>query len=382
MTQTRLLWTFVVMVVLGLGVFVATNTYWGDVQVPAALRGAAARNPFYAAQGLAESLGATTARQGDLAGVGSDAAVVLTAYGWDVSTARRTEFERWVEGGGRLVVDASLSVGGDVFERWSGIARVVPELTDDDVLGAPEDVCTHVDEIAAGTGVAPSRDLLICGVLGGSSLETSRDPMWGLADEAGLQVVRMAVGRGSVTAINTEPFRFRDLLEANHGELFVAATQLASGDRIVFVSEEEPSSLLALAWRYGAPFVVVLLLWIALALWRGAVRFGPLAAAPEAARRSLAEQIRGTGRFTVRLGGGVALHAAALRALREAAVRRIAGYDRLEPAAQVAALADAAAVDRAELARALDPPAARRPSELRTALALLEAARRHLTIRN
>jgi hypothetical protein len=379
MTATRALWVFVFLVVVGLGVFVAMNTHWGEVQLPAPLRGAAARNPFYAAQRLAESLGAATARQGDLAGVDSESVVVLTSYGWDVSAERRAKLERWVEAGGRLVVDTSLIVGGDVFERWSGIARAAPEFGDDEEFAPPEDVCTNVDEIAAGNSLSPARHLLVCGVLGGSWLETSRDPVWGLSDETGLQVVRTAVGSGTVTAINTEPFRFRDFLEADHGELFVAATQLASGDRIVFVSEEEPSSLLGLAWRYGAPLVVVLLLWIALALWRGAARFGPLATAPEAARRSLAEQIRGTGRFTLRLGGGAALHAAALRALREAAVRRIAGYDRLEPAARIAAVADAAAVDRAELARALDHPAARRPAELRTALALLEAARRHLT---
>lgn len=382
MIRTRLLWGFVVLVVLGLGTLVAMNTYWGEVQVPAALRGAAARNPFYAAQRLAESLGATTARRGDIAGVGRESVVVLTSYGWDVSTQRRTELERWVEAGGRLVVDTSLIVGGDVFERWSGIARAVAELGGDDRFEAPQDVCTNVDEIGGGDSVAPARQLLVCGVRAGSWLETSRDPVWGLSDETGLQVVRTAVGAGTVTAINAEPFRFRDFLEADHGELFVVATDLSRGDRIVFVSEEEPSSLFGLAWRYGAPFVVVLLLWIALALWRGAARFGPLAAVPEAARRSLAEQIRGTGRFTLRLGGGAALHAAALRALREAAVRRVASYDRLEPTAQLAAVADAAAVDRAELTRAVDHAALRRPAELRTALALLEAARRHLTTSN
>lgn len=79
MIRTRLLWGFVVLVVLGLGTLVAMNTYWGEVQVPAALRGAAARNPFYAAQRLAESLGATTARRGDIAGVGRESVVVLTS---------------------------------------------------------------------------------------------------------------------------------------------------------------------------------------------------------------------------------------------------------------------------------------------------------------
>jgi hypothetical protein len=103
----------------------------------------------------------------------------------------------------------------------------------------------------------------------------------------------------------------------------------------------------------------------------------------DSARRSLAEQIRGTGRFALRLGGGgAALHAATLRALTEAAVRRIVGYERLSPTAQIEALASAAAVDRAELAAAMSYAAERRSPDLRSTLALLESARRQLLHRS
>lgn len=384
MMRTRILWALVVLVVLGLIAVVAANTYWSEATVPAPLGGDAARNPFYAAEKLAAALGASTARQSDLVGVESDAVVVLSSFGWNVSSQRRAELERWVEAGGRLVVDASLIVGGDVFESWSGIGRVVDEVEDDDsaAYGQPGTRCANTEEtVASGDPSGTPRRVLICGVARSSRLETQVDPIWVLEDDTGGQAVRVRVGRGSVTAVNAEPFRYRDLLEADHGVLFAAATQLASGDRIVFVSEGEPTSLLGLVWRYGAPFVVVLLLWIAVVLWRGAVRFGPSAPTPEGARRSLAEQIRGTGRFTARLGGGAALHAAALRALREASVRYIANYERLAPDAQLAAVAAAAAMDPAELAGAFHY-SARRSSELRASLALLEAARRQLTLRN
>ena len=71
-----------------------------------------------------------------------------------------------------------------------------------------------------------------------------------------------------------------------------------------FLSEEEHSSILALMWYLGWPVVLLALALIALALWRNSVRFGPLVAVPEQARRSLAEQIRGTGLFVIRFGGG------------------------------------------------------------------------------
>jgi len=126
----------------------------------------------------------------------------------------------------------------------------------------------------------------------------------------------------------------------------------------------------------------VLLLWIALALWRGSLRFGPLVAPSERARRSLAEQILGTGRFVLRVGGGAALAAAARRALHEAASRRIVGYERLGGAAQAEAVAALAGVNARELAAALDAEQSARPLELRAKLALLEAARRELISRS
>ena len=94
------------------------------------------------------------------------------------------------------------------------------------------------------------------------------------------------------------------------------------GDDVHFLSEDTHPSLLALLWRYGAPVVMLTLTLVALVLWRGGVRFGPLAAAADAARRSLVEQIRGTGQFILRHGGGHSLHAASVRALDEAAKRR------------------------------------------------------------
>src|SRR5690606_17997655 len=126
-------------------------------------------------------------------------------------------------------------------------------------------------------------------------------------------------------------------------------------DHVVFLTEADVPSLPVLVWRHGAPFVVVLLSWIALALWRGAMRFGPLLAPAERARRSLAEQILGTGRFVVRAGGGAALVAAARRALDEAAQRRIVGYERLAEPARARAVATLTGVDVRALAGALDP---------------------------
>src|SRR5262249_14426876 len=96
------------------------------------------------------------------------------------------------------------------------------------------------------------------------------------------------------------------------------------------------------------------------------------------ARRSLAEQLRGTARFALRHGGGAALYAAGLRALDEAAVRRVAGYARLTANDRANALKAGTPIARDALTAAIADPHVRRRHDLRQVLAVLEAARRHI----
>ena len=154
--------------------------------------------------------------------------------------------------------------------------------------------------------------------------------------------------------------------------------ELHRGDEIDFVTDGSGSSLLSLMWTYGSPVIVLGALLVVLWLWRSGVRFGPLAASPDPARRSLAEQIRGTGQFTLRFGGGKALYGATTRALNEAAARRFPHYERLGAEQRVATLASFTGLDPGELAEALHSPAARRPREIRKTIAFLETVRRQI----
>lgn len=368
--------------------WIVTNTEWGPVEVPTPLRGEAATNPFYAAQKLVETLGATSERREALGATPTDAVVVLSTWAWDIDAARREELERWVEAGGRLVVDAALISGSDAFEQWTGIAREREEIdpAEQDVFAAsePVELCQSYVEVLyddAGDGVN-GEFYRVCDFDYESWLVPSRGMLWALGDDGYRQAVRVAVGRGSVTVVNGVPFVYRELFEGEHGELLVAAAELTAGDRVVFMSEADVASLPELVLRHGAPVVAVLLLFIALALWRGAVRFGPLLAPAEPARRSLAEQVRGTGRFAIRVGGGAALVGAAQRALHEAAARRIAGYERLAAVARAESVAKLTKVDARELSAALASQQGPRPTELRATLALLESARRQLVSRS
>src|SRR5262249_24682255 len=148
------------------------------------------------------------------------------------------------------------------------------------------------DEEESGVSLWPAtgraRRYEVCGLYINGFLASTRTPDWKVADAYGAQALRISVGRGSVTVINGEPFTHVQFLKGTHAALFVAATQLHSGDEVHFFSDADHPSLLALTWRFGAPVVVLLLGALAFALWRAAPRFGPTVASPESARRSLA----------------------------------------------------------------------------------------------
>jgi hypothetical protein len=407
MRAQRVVWLIVGVALLALLVYVSNHIYWKEVTVPMPPRGEALTNPHYVAQRFATALGASAVRDEPNAGLPPpDAVIVLYDWHWGLSVPRREALKRWVEAGGRLIVDRSLVGGEEDLKRWAGIETLDEEDEDEveEEVEAESDDEEEVSEepppppelpeilqfrppcheavITDGDGEVLDDPLghsfSICGFDSSSSLISNRRIDWSLDDEESTQALRVSVGRGSVTAINATPFRFRGMFDGGHGALFVIATQLQRGDRIHFRSESEHPSVLVLMWRYGAPVVALFLAFVAFALWRGAVRLGPVIAEPERARRSLAEQVRGTGQFALRFGRGEALRAAAVRALEEAARRRFPAFARLSASDRAAKLAELTRRDPEALSQALLFSGPRRPNELRSAIALLEAARRDL----
>lgn len=354
-------------------VWIATQTYWEDVTIPIPPKGEAAVNPFYVVEHFAQALGARASWDRTLTAPPPTSTIVLSTWHWNLSRRRQDTLERWVESGGRLVVDDGVIDPSGAFERWSGIVRKVSENP------ARRTPCRDLHETvpARASGGKDGSAVQMCDY-GTSWLVSSRTPEWALRDDLGVQAMRVRVGRGTVTVINGTVFVRKDLLEADHARIFASATELRRGDDLHFLSEDDAASLLALTWRTGAPVVLLGLALIAALVWRGAVRFGPLAPATVPARRSLADQIRGSGHFAVRHGSGQALHAASVRALEDSARRRVAGFNALSPRDRVAALARLTGFDRESLAAAIYDSRLRAPAALRRTIELLEAARRQI----
>lgn len=374
------------MAVAALAAWVASNTHWEEVKVPTPLRGEARTNRFYAMEKLVAQLGARSSREAVFTPPPTGDTIYVSNWNWDLSVGRRRQLEEWVQAGGRLVLDDSVFwYDAEHFAAWGGISfrqlQFDKEETQRRARRLREDRCMRHTERGEPfiARVPVGHDFLVCYLDPWRVLETTRPVRWALGDEDGLRALRVPVGRGTLTVLLADvPFTWRNLLHEDQAALFVAAMQLRAGDHLHILTEAEHPSLPALAWRYGWPVLVLGLMALALALWRSGTRFGPLLPATAPARRSLAEQIRGVGRFALRHGGGGALHAASRRALERTASRRIAGFDALRGEARAAALARAAGIDAPDLNLALHPPDAAGPRHLVAAIVQLETVRRRL----
>jgi hypothetical protein len=295
--------------------------------------------------------------------------LVLSQWQWSLLPTRRQALEQFVERGGRLVVDDTVLVDG-AFKNWSGISH---RETDDDLDGTRMRLECRPLEADAADG---PEEYSFCAINDGSSLTTRQQALLTMADLDGLQVVRVPIGRGTVTAINAQIYTSRLLLDGDHAAVFARMAGLREGDTVHFMTETDYPSLVTLIWRYGAPVVVFGLALIGVWLWRSSAPFGPAIPVPPPARRALAEQILSTGDFASR-HGGLALKAAAMRALEEAVARRRPGIASRTPEGRRAAVEEMTRLDTEIFAESVYHTRA----ALANAIRRIEQARRSLTTR-
>jgi hypothetical protein len=239
------------------------------------------------------------------------------------------------------------------------------------------------DETAPGAdaGPAPEPALQLC-TFGAMPLASTAPTLWALqSGERDTEILRVALGHGSVTVLpGTDLLQNHDLLRGDDSLIAIAALQAGAGRQVWIVSPGAARGLLAWIWEYGRSAVLAALIALALWLWRASVRFGPAVGPAPATRRSMIEQITGTAEFLWRRSPA-ALHAAQLRALDEAAARRVRDYAAQDGAARAAAIARTTGYDAGALALAMDGAAATRSGALGARLATLELARRALAAR-
>ncbi len=406
-----------------LGLWLLFATEWVDVWRPTPPRNEAARDDHYAIKQIVGKLGGKVSSPDNLDRLPPPGAtLVLESNQWDFLPGRSQQLREWVEvHGGHLVLPSFLNIGTNIDwlplrqkKRVKGAALSCPapgnddDATDEDkedddesevekptpptarpqppdplFIGPqdnPRDSCpTLAERIGSDAEAEPLRRYRLCRGDWWTGLEATpaAAESWSIVGTRGALVLRATLGKGRVTAMGA--WRFldnRSIFTGDHAQLAIAMLDLHPGDDVWFVIDEKREALLMWLWQRAGPALGLALLAMAFALWRGARRFGPLLPEPPLARRSVAEQIRGTSAFVLH-GGGAALLAAARRALDDAARQRIAGYDRMTMGQRVDALRQPTGLAVDVLTRALDPQLPPRRA-LPDKLAVIEQTRRRL----
>jgi len=384
---------------VAVAIWVAQNTEWVYVDAPSPPKGEALTNELYTTQQLVRQLGAKVVRAEGLDHLPPRGATLfLSAWHWDLFPERERQLHAWIQQGGHLVISADM-LHNERLQAWLPIELIdySDESEEDDKAPASapnagqakapapaaskptEPECAPVTEPEGLRPAYPDgRGYKLCGGHGYLGLRITEPPLWAIEGRFGHDMVRVAMGRGSVTVFTTDLlFDNHRILDGDNALLAMATLQTRRGGEVWFVTEEARPPLLA--WIWTEAWVAVLLGALALiaAWWRGAARFGPLMARTVHGRRSMAEQVTGTAQF-LRLRGANALHAAQVRALDEAAQQHLRNYRHLDRQARAQVIAQATGLDAQTLARALDRSLQRTSRELPSTLHLLETARRHL----
>lgn len=389
----------VVVVLLALGAWwLSVNTEWVTLTRHVGASGEARTNPAYAFEQLLRRLGMQVEHHEALETLPPpQARLVLLSSDWAFLPGRAERVKRWVQQGGHLVVPddtATESLSGwlpadVVFESTRAASRPtakpVPPPEPASAASAPESAQpsahTRTELISTPPLWGDTERVVTCeDDLQGQRLRVRKGqaPAWTLSRHDAVRVARLPVGQGSVTLLSAGPglFMTSTPLRCDMPLLLAAAVQAEPGATTWVYLHERREALLPWIWHQGWIAVVLGLAALAAALWRRAVRFGPLQADPPRLRRSIAEQVRGLGAWLQR-GGTEALLAAQQRALDEAAARALPRYRQLPLRERAAAIAEATGLPPAALTTAMVARFSTR-AELAPRLQLLETARRRL----
>ncbi len=385
MTRVRGKQLLLLLIATGIGVWVARHTYWDYEKRDKPMQGEAVTNPYYTFEHLARRLGIRTLEITSLRTLPAQTGVLIVG---DQQGAllrdRLNAVQSWVEHGGRLLVARDVLLASPVLQSWSGITLALHDPAKD--ANRPDNKAERGGAVAAcpelteRVGNADSgRRYRACINSREFSLASKHTPAWSVANEYGVQMLRVGIGKGSLAVIVCEcVIENRSLLRDDHARLVYASIPLAGGDEVSILNPKDADGLLSLLWRGGTAAIICAMLALTLAIWRNLPRFGALAPVAPPLRRSLAEQIRARARFAWRTRKLAALRRAQRAALEIVARRRLPAYDLLDAAQRIGAVSNRSGVDAAALSAALAEEFRGSAEAELAAIALLETVRRAL----
>ena len=398
-------------VALGLGLAAAAVALFfatcerSEVVLPRGYIGAAARDPYLAAERMLTRMHMSAKGFDDVSALSSLPPVTSTLI---IPTERRSladhtsaELVDWVGAGGHLVV-VSWQLWDDPKRRPDPILDPlgVHQFLNDDAdaepgetrpLQAPapdggSDSDGDSDEPPLADAEFPDRD---------EPLQLRFDQRYRLevadtvpdsdiileaGDDAGSHLVTLRHGNGLVTALSDDYFMTQPQIgELDHAEMVYRLTRLGGhrGPVWIVYGDEFPSLwqlALRSGWMVGASAAALLALW----LWSVVRRQGPIAPDPLPARRELMEHVRAAGRLQWQRGGAAGLVEAVRAALFARMRERHPSFHTQTPREQVTQLAALSGLPRERIDDALAYRQDRDPARFAAEIAVLEKLRRSL----
>ena len=377
-----------------------------EVVLPRGYVGAAARNPYLAAERMLDRMRMPTDSFADVGVLSSLPPVTSTLI---LPTERRSIPDRtsadlldWVERGGHLVV-VSWQLWDDPNRHPDpildavGVHQFMNKETDDDhgdtqqlQAPAPGGEKDGQDDDSGEPPLAeaefPDRDEPLQlrfdqhFRLDVSDQVSDDDIILEAGDDAGSHLVTVRHGKGLLTALSDDYFMTQPPIgELDHAEMVYRLTRLGGHRAPVWIvyGDEFPSIwrlVLRNGWMVLASGVLLLALW----LWSVVRREGPIAADPAPARRELMEHVRAAGRLQWQRGGAQALVQAVRAALFARMRERHPSFHTQTPREQVAQLEALSGLPAERIDDALGYRQDRDPARFAAKIAVLEKVRRSL----
>lgn len=333
-----------------------------DQEVDVGYSAAARRNPFLAAERFLRRLEVPVESH-----AGRDLlrdlpppedTLVVRALG-PLNTGRRQALHRWIERGGRLIVQATTlreepglrTTHPDGFLDRYGVHLI--EIED------PKDRNTQTDDVIAEVSVLDYAHLLQVGFSARFFLEDASGNANGavIADERP-RLLQYEIGEGVLTVVSDSRFLTNQHIGRYDHALFLLllASPRAEGNVRLLYDSSMPW-LGALIW-HGAPFAVTsFLCLLALFLWHLGKRLGPLLPPPVSDRRDLLAHLEASAGFLWRHGQGGPLTAATRERVERAWLRCHPTLRELDKEGRARWIARRSGLVSGEVRRALYPVA-------------------------
>lgn len=392
MKRDRLAWVVMALLAMAAGWWLSLNTEWVEDSQPRGAQGEALTNPVYAFEQMLRRLGMQVEHRESLDPMPPrQARLLLLSSDWAVIPGRAEQLHQWVLQGGHLVLTHSAGWAEEGLTGWVPVdvaeagnkdkRKALPPSSKPSPSAAAPSPNTRTELISSPPLWEGVERIVTCDFnhqFQRLRTRPGRMASWTLARGDDAHALRLPLGQGSVTVLNTAAYLFHNTpaLRCDTPLMLAAALQAEPGATAWIYLDEKREPLLPWLWQQGWIAIVAGLLALAAALWRGAVRFGPRQAPAPRLRRSISEQVRGLGAYLQR-GGTEALLAAQQRALDETAARALPNYRRLPRAERVQAISARTGLPADALAVAMTARHATR-AELPPRLQLLETARRRL----